>query len=257
MSTRLLRYDWPKMGQSHLSLDRPRAGGLVWMLQRFRRCFNKLYDIVRIDHFRGYSAIWEFPASDPNAMNGHWVRTPGLLLFTLLQKEYPDLADRVIAEDLGEITAPVNWLIALFGFAGTRVLQFSFANPIDKRNPHRIVNLRDCALLGTHDNDTIVGWYNDPANESLREIFWQELKTNADESEIHWAAIRGLLMSRADTAITFAGDLLGKGSEARINIPGKTLPENWSWRLRRDELTAPLAQRLADLTVDSGRAQSS
>ena len=217
-------YDW----------ERLQADGFKWWIERVRFALSQ-FDLVRVDHFRGFVACWEVPAGETTAEHGEWVNTPGRELFTALTAALGDLP--IIAENLGVITPEVESLRAEFGFPGMRVLQFAFSS--DEENIHLPDNYpRDVVVYtGTHDNDTTAGWFaglddeseTPDAKKAEREFCLKYLES--DGQEIHWDMIRAALSSAADTAIIPLQDLLGLGSEARMNLPA-TESGNWTWRFK-------------------------
>ena len=232
-------YDWPAL----------RAEGFRWWIERFRRSFE-LFDLVRVDHFRGFVAFWAVPADEETALNGRWQRGPGAAVFQAAAAELGELA--VVAEDLGDITPPVTELRRELGFPGMAVLQFAF-NPGDEDGTHEPHNheAHQVVYTGTHDNDTVCGWWETLGSErraGARRAFVGE----ADE-RVHWAMIRLALASTADLAMMQAQDVLGLGSEARMNVPGTT-GASWRWRMEPGALTADHAARLRELTRAAGRA---
>jgi 4-alpha-glucanotransferase len=232
--------------------------GYTWWIERFRAT-HALVDIIRLDHFRGFEKYWEVPGKDTNAMNGRWVPGPGIELFKSVQKALGTLP--IIAEDLGVITPEVDALRNQLGFPGMRVLQFAFGSDpkADDYKPHNF--LRNCVVYtGTHDNNTTIGWFKDIAIEATNQD-WEEKKKErqtvlnylgTDGHEINWDFIRLALMSVADTAIIPMQDVLGLGSEARMNFPGTT-KGNWCWRFTPDILIAEIKDRLKELTLLYGR----
>ncbi len=213
-----------------------------WWVERFRRTFE-LVDLTRVDHFRGFVAYWSVPERAKTARRGRWRRGPGREPFDAATAELGELP--VIAEDLGVITPPVERLRDELGFPGMRVLQFGFDGR--RGNPHRPENVPEHAVVytGTHDNDTARGWC-----ESLSPR--ERVRAGLDEREPHWSLVELALGSRARLAILPAQDLLGLGSEARMNHPGRA-EGNWSWRLRRGQLTDELAARLREATARTRR----
>lgn len=230
-------YDWEKM----------KADGFRWWISRIKAMLRQV-DIIRVDHFRGFAGAWEVPGQDETAEHGSWVDVPGKDLFAALEAEFGDLP--FIAEDLGVITADVDELRDTFGFPGMRILQYGFSGDAKNRDlPHNYV-AHSAAYTGTHDNDTTAGWFAAlPANE--REYCLKYLKSQANE--IHWDMIRAVLASVADTAIIPLQDVLGLGTEARMNRPALT-GGNWDWRLSEPIAGEPI-ERLADLTRTYGRAK--
>jgi 4-alpha-glucanotransferase len=235
--------------------DRMREGGFAWWIQRLRASFH-LFDMVRLDHFRGFVACWEIPAGETTAQNGEWIDTPGRELFTAVRNALGDLP--IIAEDLGVITPDVVELRKEFGFPGMRVLQFAFSGEEDNVNLPEKYDRDVVAYTGTHDNDTTVGWFNhlSETNTSDAEKS-QEFCLNylqSDGREINWDFIRAVLASVADTTIIPLQDVIGLGSEARINTPNTTMG-NWSWRFADGSLTAEHAARLKRLTDENNRGR--
>src|SRR5215831_9772905 len=224
-------YDWEQL----------RASDFNWWVDRVRWSFE-LFDIVRVDHFRGFIASWEIPASDTTAQNGRWVETPGRDLFLTLKKRLGDLP--IIAENLGVITPEVEELRREFGFPGMRVLQFAFGG--DATNDHLPHNhTRDSVVYtGTHDNDTTVGWFTS-ADQKEHDYCLSYLGT--DGREINWDMIRTAMASVANFAVLPLQDLLGFDSAARMNLPASTAG-NWAWRLAPGELGEQLGQRLKHMT---------
>jgi 4-alpha-glucanotransferase len=221
-------YRWPAL----------RATGFRWWVERFRRTFE-LVDLVRLDHFRGLVAYWSVPRGRKTARSGRWRRAPGRELLETVRSELGALP--VVAEDLGVITPPVERLRDDFGLPGMAVLQFAFdGNP---RNPHLPANHRKHQLVytGTHDNDTALGWYRAHPTPEL------------DPAEPNWSLIELAYRSRAAVAIVPAQDVLGLGSEARMNTPGRG-SGNWGWRLQPGQLTAEHAHRLRGLAEATARS---
>jgi len=225
-------YDWPVH----------RATGFHWWRERFRRTFE-LVDLCRVDHFRGYVSYWAIPARNSTAKRGHWRPGPGAEIFRAVERELGDLP--LIAEDLGHITPPVYRLRDELGLPGMVVLLWAFRRA--RGNPHAPANHRvnSVAYTSTHDTDTAAGWFS-----SLRPR--ERAATGLDPHEPHWGLIELAYASRATLAIVPAQDVLGLGSEARMNRPGRT-EGNWRWRLERGALTPALARRLHDLAEQHGR----
>ena len=220
--------------------------GYAWWVERVRAALG-MVDIVRIDHFRGFAAYWEIPASEETAVNGRWVEGPGHALFGVLRAELGELP--VIAEDLGVITPDVDELRLRHGLPGMKVLQFAFASDADDPYlPHNYE--RECVVYtGTHDNDTTAGWYAS-APEVERDLVRRYLATGG--GEIAWEMIRLAQASVADTAIVPLQDVLGLGSEARMNTPG-TAGGNWAWRFAWQDVPFWVAPQLAELAELYGR----
>jgi 4-alpha-glucanotransferase len=217
-------------------------------------------DIVRIDHFRGFAACWEIPGGDKTAERGRWVEAPGKELFTAIREALGKLP--IIAEDLGVITPDVEALRDDFGFPGMRILQFGFGS--DTKNmdlPHNY-HKNVVVYTGTHDNDTAVGWFSSVAGAGStrdarqiareRKLCLKYLDTEGEE--INWDFIRAVLASVANTAVVPLQDVLGLGTEARMNLPNST-EGNWAWRVKPQALTDEVAARLRELTELYGRVE--
>jgi 4-alpha-glucanotransferase len=238
-------YDW----------DRMRGDGFAWWVSRVRETL-KIVDVVRLDHFRGFAAYWEVPAEHETAEHGRWVEAPGRAVFDAMKGALGgDLP--IVAEDLGTITPDVHALRDEFGFPGMRVLQFAFGgDPHDTHLPHEYV--RDTvAYTGTHDNDTVVGWYRQRSRADAPE--WEKRERDlclkylgADGAEINWDFIRAAQMSVAVLAVAQLQDVLGLSSDARMNTPAST-EGNWAWRFREGALADELASRLREMTAIYGR----
>ncbi|HEX6649157.1 MAG TPA: 4-alpha-glucanotransferase [Pyrinomonadaceae bacterium] len=237
--------------------ERMQADGFKWWIERVRATLT-MVDIARVDHFRGFAACWEIPGGDKTAERGQWVAAPGRELFTAIRNTLGQLP--IIAEDLGVITPDVVALREEFGFPGMRILQFGFGS--DSKNidlPHNYVP-NVVAYTGTHDNDTTVGWFQSVAGEGStrtaeqieRERTFCLNYLNTKGEEIHWDFVRAVLASVANTAIVPLQDLLGLGTEARMNLPNST-EGNWAWRYQADALTDDIATRLHELTELYGR----
>jgi 4-alpha-glucanotransferase len=234
-------YDWPAM----------RRRSYRWWVARLRRTLE-LFDAARIDHFRGFVSYWAVPAGARTARSGHWKRGPGRALFKALSRELGTLP--LIAEDLGVITPPVDRLREQLGLPGMLVVQFGF-DPDDPKSPHRPSRHVENRVVytGTHDQDTARGWYESLSGPA-RSILARELR----EREITlgrqpwWALIRLAMSSPARLAMVQAQDVLGLGSEARMNDPARA-SGSWQWRLERGALTPSLARRLREATAEGGR----
>lgn len=217
-----------------------KKSGFGWWIERFRAVL-RLVDIVRVDHFRGFEAFWEVPASEPTALNGKWVKAPGAELFKAMKKSLGELP--IIAEDLGVITDQVTALRKSFGFPGMKVLQFAFGDkPDNDYLPHNH-EIDTVVYSGTHDNDTTLGWYasvDEKTRDHVRRYLW------CDGRQVNWDFIRAAYMSPARVAIVPLPDALSLGGEARLNFPGK--PQgNWEWRVAEGACAPQIAARLRDL----------
>jgi 4-alpha-glucanotransferase len=226
-------YDWSAM----------REDGYRWWIERFRRTFE-LVDLTRVDHFRGFVSYWAVPKGNKTARVGTWRRGPGAAVFHAVQAELGEL--NVVAEDLGVITEPVVRLRKELGFPGMVVLQFGIGG--DPKSPHLPANheRQSVAYTGTHDNDTTLGWWRSlsPADRE-----WSGL----DPADPVWSLLTHTWQSRAALAIAPLQDVLGLGSEARMNLPG-TEQGNWTWRYQAKALTTGHAARLRELTERTRRA---
>jgi len=237
-------YDWEAM----------RRDEFKWWAERVRATLSHV-DVARVDHFRGFAAYWEVPAGHETAERGRWVDAPGRELFESLRGSLGPL--RIIAEDLGTITPDVHALRDEFGLPGMRVLQFAFGgDPADTHLPHNYTR-NTVVYTGTHDNDTVAGWFAArsaaSADEGMRRERELALKyLGTDGREIHWDFTREAFNSVADVAVVPAQDLLGLGSEARMNTPASA-EGNWGWRLAAGALTRELGGRLKELTKISDR----
>jgi 4-alpha-glucanotransferase len=237
-------YNWPLLKQTRFQ----------WWVERLRSAL-RLYDFIRIDHFRGFEAYWEVPAHETTAIHGRWVKGPGAELFSVLRKELGELP--IIAENLGVITPEVEALRHQFGLPGMAILQFAFGNdpqaPTFK--PHNYVHDL-VAYTGTHDNDTVVGWWTSGGKGDSTRTSEDVVKEHAHaraylgfkDEPIHWVLIRAIMASVANTAIAPMQDLLGLGSEARMNLPG--VPSGyWKWRMKPGAATKEIAAKLKELAT--------
>ncbi|MDE2958176.1 MAG: 4-alpha-glucanotransferase [Bacteroidota bacterium] len=233
-------YDWERMA----------ADGYRWWVKRLRRALD-LFDIVRLDHFRGFAGYWEIPAAQPTAEVGRWVKGPGAALLESMQNALGPLP--LIAEDLGVVTPDVPVLMEQFGLRGMVVLQFGFDSGTE--NPHLPHNHSQhlVAYTGTHDNDTLVGWWH--TLPGWQRDFAREYLGLQDDAQLCAAAINRVLASSADLVITPVQDVLGLNSLARMNTPG-TVGGNWAWRLTREQLRAlqqSAGRQVRQWTLETGR----
>lgn len=229
--------------------DYHKKTGYAWWIRRMAYCF-RLYDVVRVDHFRGFDEYYSIPAEDDTAAGGHWEKGPGLELFDAIEKKLGKL--EIIAEDLGFLTPSVFEMVRKSGFPGMKVLEFAFS--ADGQSIYLPYHYdENCVVYtGTHDNDTIQGWY-EAMPEWDRDFSIRYLGNRyTPRKEIHWDFIRVALGSRARLAVIPMQDYLGLGSEARINEPS-TLGDNWKWRLLPDEFDGKLAETCRDLAWVYGR----
>lgn len=218
-----------------------------WWIERIKRNIA-LYDVTRIDHFRGFKSFWQVPYGESTAVNGKWVKGPGINLFNAIKKALGEVD--IIAEDLGYLTKEVIAFRNAAGYPGMKVLEFAF----DTREesiylPHNYE--RNCIVYtGTHDNDTVMGWFKNAEKNDI-EFAKRYLKLDKKEG-YNWGFIRGALSSVAKLSIAQIQDYLGLGSEARMNIPS-TLGENWIWRVKKEYLNENLAEKINNITKLYGR----
>jgi 4-alpha-glucanotransferase len=226
------------------------ATGFAWWLRRMERTLS-LYDIVRLDHFRGFEAYWEIAASEETAVRGEWVKAPGAALFTALTRRFPALP--IIAEDLGVITAEVRELMQAFGFPGMRVLQFAFGPGIAENRdaPHNYSH-NSVAYTGTHDNNTTLGWARSESGGEALAALYAYLGRQIPHEETPWELLRLIMASAASKVIVPLQDILCLGEGARMNMPS-VAKGNWSWRAVDDQFEAAIAARLRAMTGIFGR----
>jgi 4-alpha-glucanotransferase len=232
--------------------DRLRADGFRWWIARMRGVM-RLFDMVRIDHFRGFEAYFEIAAGETTAVNGTWIKGPGAELFEVLEREFGELP--IVAENLGRITPEVEAIRKRFDYPGMALLQFAFGDDPQGPSfrPHNYErNL--VAYTGGHDNDTTVGWWTSGIGDSTRteeqlhrERAFAGRYLDLRGEAIHWAMIRALMASVADTVLIPMQDVLGLGSQARMNRPGR-MDGNWRWRYERAELRPEMVLQLRALT---------
>lgn len=223
--------------------------GFEWWCKRLKHCFE-LYDVVRIDHFRGFDEFYCIPYGNKNAVNGHWEKGPGMELFHAIQEALGE--KQIIAEDLGFLTPGVMELLKDSGYPGMKVIEFAF----DPREPSDYLPHnydKNCVVYtGTHDNETLVQWYQGLDEET--KLYTEEYLNNAHtpEKEKYWDFIRLAMMSCANTCIIPAQDYLGLDSEARMNYPSTT-GTNWRWRMGKEMLSKELIAKIRKLTRISVR----
>ena len=225
--------------------------GYDWWIRRVGHNLS-FFDLVRVDHFRGFIAFWEIPAREKTAVHGRWVTAPGKEFFQFLSKEFPRLP--IIAEDLGIITQDVWEVMNHFGFPGMKVLLFAFGEglPTNPYAPHN--HVKNCVVYsGTHDNNTVKGWFENEASREDKRRLSQYLGKEVSAANVHLELIRLAMMSVANAAILPMQDILGLGGEARMNKPAKK-PGNWRWRLKQDQLTDSIKMQIREMTEIYGRA---
>jgi 4-alpha-glucanotransferase len=235
-------YDWDQLQQTNFA----------WWIQRFQTTLQSV-DWVRIDHFRGFEAYWQVPAGEQTAIAGKWIKAPGDAFFETLLSELGSLP--ILAEDLGIITPEVEALRDRFNFPGMRILMFAFdGDPTNIHLPQHYVS-NSIVYTGTHDNDTVIGWWNQASSEEKQRV--AEYLGFADASEIkeiNWALIRMAFTSVSELAIVPLQDLLGLDNQARMNDPSQNAG-NWRWRYSSSELLTPaLSNRLLQLTERCDRS---
>lgn len=219
----------------------------AWWTARFRGALQQ-FDLLRVDHFRGFEAYWEVPASAKTAVSGRWVKGPGAKPFRAARAKLGELP--MIAEDLGMITEEVHELRDELGFPGMRVFQFGFSSEADDFHRPSTYNERSVAYTGTHDNDTLIGWYRERQPDDPNADPLDAIVTGGPDA--HWQMIESVLQSPSDTAIVPIQDFLGLGNEARMNVPGKA-NGNWAWRLTPGQITDGLADRIRGVTENAAR----
>lgn len=232
-------YDWKELKKQNYK----------WWIDRVKFCFET-YDIVRIDHFRGFESYWSIKYGEKTAIRGHWEKGPGMELFRAIEKKLGKLP--IIAEDLGLLTPQVKRLLKRSGYPGMKVLEFAFGGDKDNEYlPHRYE--KNCvAYIGTHDNDTVVGWYESLDSETKYRCdeylkkWLQEIGRNY-WNPIEWRSIETLWSSEAQITIVQMQDLLGLGSFSRMNTPS-TVGINWKWRMQEKDLTTEIVERLKEIT---------
>jgi 4-alpha-glucanotransferase len=226
--------------------DRIQAEGFRWWIERLRSQLE-LFDLLRIDHFRGFESYWEIPAEEPTALRGRWVKAPGTALFEALRAHFG--SPPLVAEDLGVITPEVEALRDRYGFPGMKILQFAFdGTPGNPYLPHAH-SVHCVVYTGTHDNDTTLGWFDSLSEEQQRYVLEY---LGLPQDPMPWPLIRCALASVAKLVIIPMQDLLALGSEGRMNKPS-TLEGNWKWRFRWEQLSPEKSSRLTRLVQLYGR----
>lgn len=232
-------YDWKALQRNKFD----------WWIARLRQNL-RLYDIVRLDHFRAFSAYWEVPEKEETAINGNWVNVPGKAFFKEVEKEFPEMP--FIAEDLGELDQPVYDLLKAFDFPIMKVLQFAFGDNMGT-NPYILHNhiQNSVAFTGTHDNNTTVGWFQ-AADKKEKERISQYVGGEVTDKNVHEIMHRMVLMSVSQLAIVPIQDILGLDEDAIMNRPG-TSEGNWAWRLLPDQLPQEKTGELLEMNIRYGR----
>ena len=252
-------YDWNAM----------KSTGYKWWIQRIKRVLE-LTDVLRIDHFRGFEAYWSVPYGEKTAINGEWIKGPGVDLFKAIKKSLGDIP--IIAEDLGVITEEVSKLRDDCGFPGMKVLQFAFSTDEIKNNgmtnyfmPHMFTTNECVAYTGTHDNDTLQGWLENCSEELLvivaqyvegKKLSVEQAKKLVENGKLRREMIKTILASSAVYAVVTMQDLIGTGNEGRMNTPSTT-GANWSWRMKKTDLKKADSSDLRFLSNLFGRNEKS
>lgn len=228
-----------------------KENGYSWWIRRIEQN-KKMFHQVRLDHFRGFVAYWEIPASEETAVKGKWVEAPAADFFSTVMQKFPDLS--IIVEDLGLITPDVKEVMTRFRFPGMKVLLFAFGGdlPTNPYAPHNY-NINCVAYTGTHDNNTIVGWFRTEATAEDKKRLFEYLGREVNEDQVHWEMIRLALASVAKIAIVPLQDVLGLGEETRMNLPSLS-SGNWGWRFSQEHWSQSISDRLAGLTRLYGRS---
>ena len=229
-------YDWEKHKEQ----------GFSWWIYRVQESF-KIYDVLRIDHFKGFSDFWQIDKDAENAVNGTWEAGPGIELFQKIKEQLGDLP--IVAENLGFIDAKAEKLLDDSGYPGMKILQFAFPGEDNLDRPHHYTQ-NSVAYTGTHDNDVVNGWY-EKLSESERKLVSEYLNRRDDET-ITEAMIRGIYSSVSDYAIVAMQDLLDKDATSRMNVPS-TVGGNWEWRMLAEDLTEERKEFLRNITVRYSR----
>lgn len=226
-------YDWEYLDKNNY----------IWWIDRIKTSL-KLYDLVRIDHFRGFEAFWSIPYGDETAINGEWVKGPGVKLFNKVKDELGEV--NIIAEDLGLLTQEVIDFLKETGFPGMKVLQFAFSRDYESQYvPHN--HIKNCIVYtGTHDNDTFLGWFQDEKNKDDVGYAKEYLKLSEEEG-YNWGFIRGAWSSVAALAMAPMQDFLGLDNNYRMNKPS-IAENNWTWRAREEQLNEDLEIKIKKLT---------
>ena len=218
--------------------DVMKKDGYTWWTRRIK-AMSELYDIIRIDHFRGFDSFYAIPAKDDTAKNGQWKQGPGIDLFRELEKKLGKLP--IIVEDLGFLTPSVHQLLKDSGFPGMKVIQFAFDSREESDYLPHTYNSHCVVYTGTHDNDTVMGWMKTAPKASVK--YAKEYLNLTKEEGYNWGMMRAAWSSVADMAIVPMQDILGLGSEARINTPS-TLGDNWKWRAIPEQIDTKVAKKL-------------
>lgn len=235
-----------RWGNPHYHWKNMQADGFSWWVARMATQ-HAMFDIVRIDHFRGLEAAWEIPASEPTAMNGSWVQAPGDALLTAIEQQFPDM--KLVAEDLGIITDEVDALRLKHGLPGMKILQFAFDGSEDNPYLPKYIGADSVVYTGTHDNDTTLGWYQNLSEEQRQPL---HLYLNNPQPDMPEALIEMAMESAAEMAIIPMQDILKLDSAHRMNIPG-TMQGNWQWRFQWKQLREDMTNKIQSFIAKSHR----
>ncbi len=234
-------YDWNRMKES----------GYAWWMRRLESA-SRMYDRIRLDHFRGFESYWAVPAGDSTAKNGRWMPGPGEDFLNAIHKNLPHLA--LIAEDLGYLTAEVRKLQQDSGYPGMKVLEFAFdSREPSEYLPHTYTRNTVC-YTGTHDNQTVQQWFDEASPEAVE--YAREYLALNDREGYAWGMIRSGMASVSDLFVAQMQDYLGLGAHSRMNFPGSLSGDNWTWRVQEGLFTEPLAEKIKHLTHMYGRDES-
>lgn len=238
-------YDWEALKET----------GFEWWIRRIGHNL-KLFDSLRLDHFRGFVSYWEVKAGERTALNGRWVGLDAVSFFDTLFSHFDK--SRFIAEDLGYITPDVKKIIKKYDLPGMKILLFAFGDdfPYGSYLPKNFSNKHCVVYTGTHDNNTVIGWWEKDAGSAEKERFFKYIGSEMDYSDLNWEFIRLAMSSAADTAIIPMQDVLGFGADAKMNRPS-TKSGNWEWRLTPGYYQEELVAKLKEITESSGRGELS
>ncbi len=221
--------------------DAMKVDGYKWWINRVAYS-QKLFDLIRIDHFRGFESYYSIPAKDKTAENGEWVKGPGYELFEAIKKELGDV--NLVAEDLGFLTDSVKKMLKRTGFPGMKVLEFAFYDKDSTYLPHNYIQ-NTVAYIGTHDNDTTIGWYK-TLDKKTKKFAKQYCRLSKSEG-INWGLIRTLYSSVSDLVIVQMQDFLGLDSKSRMNTPSTVGNGNWMWRMKESDMSLSLIKKIKKL----------
>jgi 4-alpha-glucanotransferase len=231
-------YDWEKMKKS----------GYEWWIQRLRAASN-MYDVIRLDHFRGFESYWSVPAKDTTAVNGAWMPGPGMDFVNAVKENFPTL--QFIAEDLGYVTDEVRQLQLSSGYPGMKVLEFAFDSREEGNYLPHLYPVNSVCYTGTHDNITLKQWFDEAAPADVAEAR-AYLGLHEPEGDV-WGMIRGAMSSVSRLCVVQMQDYLELGGEARMNHPGTLSNRNWTWRAAEGFVSDALARRIYEMTKRYGR----